>query len=1076
MKITSEIIDTFLKGKDPQKQIVNIECDYNDREVTIISRNDNNKRIITKEPFFPFVWATQKGAASLYGNDKSLIKQKLREHNIACKGLNIYNQTNETTDRMENGYRVLFYSCKACSYTRFLKFFKDGGIDIYNSNKQFLCVSPVEQFLIQTGKRQFKEFEDYDNLLRFQFDLETDGLNPYIQRINQIGIRTNKGLEHIIHVTGNDEEELKRSEIESIEEFFYYIGKIDPDVISGHNSENFDFWYLMVRCQVLGISFEELTSKYLEKPIYKKKKKTVLKLGGEVEYFNQTVIPNRTVTDSLHAVRRAQAIDSNLKSANLKYVAEYAKVKKPNRVYIPGDKIKDLWADKFSKYTLNEENGEWKLLKKDVENQTETLNSNINIVTGDYIADRYLMDDLYETDKVELTYNQSNFLLSKILPTTFQKACTMGTAGTWKLLLLAWSYENNLAVPMFASAGAFTGGLSRLFKVGFLKKIVKLDFNSLYPSITLTWKIFPDLDITGIFEGLLNHILTEREKFKGLMKTAGKKVKSLEKELKEFDKKTDEYKKILLDIERFKLEESSNDKKQLPFKIFGNSFFGAYGAPNIFPWGDLMCAENITCIGRQCLRLMAKWFTERGFEVVICDTDGMNFSYENVDLTYEYISNGLNRNTVKDKKYIGIEAYVAEFNDLYMREKMGLGIDEYAPATINFSRKNYADLLESGKIKLVGNSIKSKKMPTFIEKFLDENIKLLLDDKGYEFLLNYYDYVEKIYNGNIPLKDIASKGKIKKTLEEYKKDIMIPNKSGGSKGRQAWYELCIEDNITVNAGDTIYYVNIGTKKTEGDVKKEPVYKIDEDGNYVYQDKLDKDGNLEYTKRGKVKQERIQIAERIILNCIRIDNDIIDSEDDVFGTEERFEKPIVYNAPKYVEQFNKKIKPLLVCFSPEIRDNILVSKPDEKNYYTQEQTKLCSGFPNKPVDQDTYEQLMTLEDKEISFWLKKNEEPVFIDELSLNWDEVIKDYNERQEIIKTEECLLEKSRFDEIVNSITQKDINDFIDNDDSTLLSELSKFLILNTNNEFISQKHNVKIGSLDDILNKNFFETVDDE
>jgi hypothetical protein len=32
----------------------------------------------------------------------------------------------------------------------------------------------------------------------------------------------------------------------------------------------------------------------------------------------------------------------------------------------------------------------------------------------------------------------------------------------------------------------------------------------------------------------------------------------------------------------------------------------------------------------------------------------------------------------------------------------------------------------------------------------------------------------------------------------------------------------------------------------------------------------------------------------------------------------------YNVARYLEAFNKKVRPLLVCFNPEIRDNILLN--------------------------------------------------------------------------------------------------------------------------------------------------------
>ena len=55
-------------------------------------------------------------------------------------------------------------------------------------------------------------------------------------------------------------------------------------------------------------------------------------------------------------------------------------------------------------------------------------------------------------------------------------------------------------------------------------------------------------------------------------------------------------------------------------------------------------------------------------------------------------------------------------------------------------------LTAKGKIKLTGNSIKSKKMPIYIEKFLDKGIKLLLNGKGQEFVEWYYEYVQQIFD------------------------------------------------------------------------------------------------------------------------------------------------------------------------------------------------------------------------------------------------------------------------------------------------------------------------------------------
>ena len=116
-----------------------------------------------------------------------------------------------------------------------------------------------------------------------------------------------------------------------------------------------------------------------------------------------------------------------------------------------------------------------------------------------------------------------------------------------------------------------------------------------------------------------------------------------------------------------------------------------------------------------------------GYIPIVGDTDGFNFALpETFRYTDEhpYISTGKSRETKEGVSYTGYKADVAEFNDMFMCDmryhedainKMGLGIDEIVESTINFSRKNYADYFPENPypkdVKLVGNTIKSEKMP-----------------------------------------------------------------------------------------------------------------------------------------------------------------------------------------------------------------------------------------------------------------------------------------------------------------------------------------------------------------------------
>lgn len=1099
--IEQDKIDKFLNGRDPQKRISNVECGYNDNVVRVYSRDDNNRVMCSEVELYPFVWATATISKKLFDGDRSTLQDEMRKKHISCKGLQTKDADGFEHERMSEGYRVLFYANKAMSYTAFQKFFETAlnwnlKASVFYSEiegrRHFLSVSPVEMFLIHTGKRFFKGYDDYDDLLRFTWDIETTGLNPEYCQITQIGMRTNRGFEKIIHVNENI------SELKAIEYFLYYLGQINPDCISGHNSENFDWEFLLKRSRILSKDFDwyswtentqhikDLDSKlinikkryknvdtyddwfgmmsliYTGEKIYKKQKQQVLKLGGEMEYYFPTVFPNHTIIDSLHAVRRAQAIDSNFKSGSLKYAAEYAKVKKPNRVYIPGNRVAEIYNDKEENYVLNEENGEWRL-----KSETEILNKDEHIVTGEYLSDRYLLDDLYEGDRVEYIYNSPNYFLCKLLPVTYQRTSTMGTSAVWKSMLLAYSYENNIAIPLTGKLRPFTGGLSRLWKTGFVKDVVKYDFNSLYPAITLTWDIFPKLDVSGVFKALLDHVLSERERYKGLKKNTGKEIKKL----KEENVSENEIRNLVILENRY-------DKLQLPLKICANGFFGSYSAENIFPWGDVSCGERITCTARQCLRLMIKWMMDRGFEPIIADTDGVNFTYRNINKEYTYIEKGLNRNTKEGKETKGIDAYCSEFNDLFMREKMGLGLDEIVPSSIYFSRKNYADLLDNGKIKLVGNSIKSKKMPKFIESFIDTNLPLLLEENGYQFLKNYYDYITKIFNRRIPLKQIASIGKIKVSLKQYKETVSGKNKLGNDKAKQAWYELAIRENINVNPGDTIYYINIGDKKGTGDVVKTPVYNLDGEGNPIKVDRIDKKtGNIVYGKRGQPLQDKEILHYKHELNCIRIDEKILDSDIEYYGNEDIFdENPILYNIPKYIEQFNKRISGLLVCFNPDIRNEILITDPKDIRCYDKIKAQLVSGMPKKPTDQDSLEELYTMEDKEIRFWLSvpdvleklPENVPPFLNtpeliEVMGTWETIKTEYLERQEILKQEHIKSEVELYNQILSSDVEQEtiVEKLVENFNSK-------------NGFFYSKKYDVKIGSLADICENSYEDLIE--
>ena len=651
-EISLEAIEKFLDGHNDQQRIVNLDYKYDWDYIKVFYRDENDTRCVEECPFFPFVWAKLTVCTKLCNGNRNELKALMSRYGIGVKELDVTNLQGEQCDEMLDGYRYLFYAKRKMSYSDFLDFFKKTGYPIYSKDdsqkgsKYYLCVTPQEQFLISTGKRFFKGYEDYNELLRMIFDLETEGLDPTRHRIKLNGIRLNRPVQikdryfenfnKIFRVEGETDAEKNASELNVIETMLKAIKYFKPDIITAHNGENFDWNFIIERCKALGTDIETLSRKYFNgEVIFKSKRESILKLGGEIEKFHQTVVPTIITTDSLHAVRRAQALDSNMKEANLKYVTIYSEMVKQNRVYVPGEFIDKTLVDTEKHFAFNNENGDWYMVDKNCGKEFvfdgNTKRKNIpvfnnvaegyELVTGEYIVERYLYDDLWECDKVEHRYNTPNFLICKMLPVPFQKCCTMGTAGQWKALLLAWSYENNLAIPPFSERKSFTGGLSRLLYVGFVDKVAKFDYNSLYPSIDLTWHVSDEKDLMESMLAFLEHVLTQREKYKKLKKKAGKEAEKIKEKLQNHEYATkEEGKKLNAEMLRLKGEESFNDKKQLPLKILGNSFFGSYGDPNVFPWGSTECAERTTCIGRQCLRLMIYYFNSHGYKPIVGDS------------------------------------------------------------------------------------------------------------------------------------------------------------------------------------------------------------------------------------------------------------------------------------------------------------------------------------------------------------------------------------------------------------------------------------------------------------------------
>lgn len=1055
-------IKAFLEGyNNDLKYLVNVEADprYNYADCVIHEPNQPPRiEQIKYEPFMYMKDLSRLGRSLYAGRDNEYIESKRVKYGIKITKLKTGNQK-----RLVDGYCYKITSHR--SHNDIINYLRDGGLDpfeklqdengnnvrnrdgkfVYRNRDLFNSLKPVEQFFVSTQSRLYKGYEQYKEVHRLTFDIETEGLRWQIHRMFSIGVRDNRGFEIILEAEKRNDDE---SEIKLIQDFFNIIDHIRPAIICGHNSEEFDFDFILGRAKKLEMDMTKLPQGLKDGIFLKRKGNTSVKYGNTSDKYTATEMWGYSIIDTLHAAKKTAAVNTDLKATNLKYIAKFEKFARKNRTYIKGEDngIGRLYSQN-NIFVINEKNEYIELpadfqdvgqnlyrlqLNKDKltteqykdfrgkflgENKDFVAWYRDNCVEGKYdkfingrkIVNQYLLDDLWETEQVDELYNQSSFMLAKIVPTTYHRICTMGTASIWNLLLTTWSYENDLAIPIPDVKENFGGGLARTFKKGYAKKLIKIDYASLYPMIQLTHDVFPMFDITAVMKKMLLYMTTTRNIYKKL----GGGLELGEEEiglLKQID--SEAYTKFIND------ELTSQDLgmfkvKQLPIKILNNSLFGALGSDISFNWSDNVCAARITSIGRIELRHAIKWFADYGCIPLLCVTDGVNFQIPdntNIRVTPDgNITESDNDGDINEMwQYgdkTGIQALIELFNDTEMpKPYMAVDDDGESISCFNLSRINYATLSwakdkktkeEYQKVKLTGNSIKSKALPEYIEEFIDKGLKLIMEGKGKEFVEYYQSYAEDIRYMQIPLKKIASKGKVKQTLKSYKN--RGTDKNGREKGKQAHMELLIkereeiaikkfeehkhdigfegnEEKLSVDdkmkliidymppepeLDSVVYYVNTGYVKSHGDSKE---IKDKETGEMRYASSL-------------------------------VDREAMKENPNLTGT---------YNFEKYLSAFNericyskKKIGGLLSAFEPEIAEKIpveLIKKGArkgelEKEMFTSDQLEL------KYFDLDTIDEAMHLEHKEIDFWNRTGYDPRTV------WDgfEVYDDYKIHYEI-------------------------------------------------------------------------------
>ncbi len=236
--ISQEEIENFLTGNDGEQFIVSVEYDYVTDSIYKIIEDPINGKSIKKDSFISFCWVGDLRGLNFYNSSKHEQKASMTKHGIIIEKLETKDSNGIPNKRLEEGLTFMVKSIKG--YRSLIQFFREGNLDPWSerAKDKILILPPVEQYLVVKEKRLFKGFDEYNDITRFVFDLETTALEPADGRIFMIGVKTNKGFKKVIECSNEDEER------RGLVEFFNLIDEIKPSIISGYNSANFDWYWI----------------------------------------------------------------------------------------------------------------------------------------------------------------------------------------------------------------------------------------------------------------------------------------------------------------------------------------------------------------------------------------------------------------------------------------------------------------------------------------------------------------------------------------------------------------------------------------------------------------------------------------------------------------------------------------------------------------------------------------------------------------------------------------------------------------------------------------------------------------
>ena len=432
-----------------------------------------------------------------------------------------------------------------------------------------LALAPEEQYLVASGRTYFRDLS-FDQLHRLQFDLETTGLDPARDRIFMIAVRDPSGASEVLEAHADPHLDRAAAEADLIRRLVAKVKAVDPDVIENHNLHGFDLPFLDTRARILGVP---LALGRIGPPGLAPARSTprnVLHRQHGPRYQPSSVrfvAPGRELIDTLDAVLRYDFATRELPDHGLKAVARHLGIAGPNREYIKGDQIYQVYGHDPARVR------------------------------------RYATADVEEVAGLARMLGGAAFALAQMTPRRYERLsrCRSSATGVLDPLLVRAYLRAGVALPAHRPGDGtpHSGAALHLFATGVAHRVVKADVASLYPSLMRAYRIGPARDHLGALLALVDRLVERRLAAKASARAAPP----------------------------GSAERYTHEARSSAMKLVINSAYGYLAAGgDLTRFADVHAANEVTGRGRDTLELMCRELATRGVTLIEADTDGVYFA------------------------------------------------------------------------------------------------------------------------------------------------------------------------------------------------------------------------------------------------------------------------------------------------------------------------------------------------------------------------------------------------------------------------------------------------------------------